>query len=87
MTGRSSSGPGADIGTAGLVCCVRVPGEDDPGRRLREAQACPALARPVLGLAGHLGRPGVTRVVMEAAAGCWKPVLPAGGGRVRGPGW
>jgi transposase len=25
-----------DIGKAELVCCLRVPGEDHPGRRLQE---------------------------------------------------
>ena len=28
-----------DIGKAELVCCVRVPDEDRPGRRLQEVQA------------------------------------------------
>jgi transposase len=57
-----------DIGKAELMCCVRVPGEDHPGRRLQEVHACPTLTRSVLRLAGHLARLGVTRVVMEATA-------------------
>jgi transposase len=57
-----------DIGKAELMCCVRVPDEDRPGRRLQEVQAYPALTRSVLRLADHLARLGVTRVVMEATA-------------------
>jgi len=64
-----------DIGKAELMCCVRVPDGDHPGRRLQEVQACPAMTRAVLGLADHLGRLGVTRVVMEATADYWKPVF------------
>jgi transposase len=64
-----------DIGKAELMCCVRVPDEDHPGRRLQEVQAYPALTRSVLRLADHLTRLGVTRVVMEATADYWKPVF------------
>jgi transposase len=64
-----------DIGKAELMCCVRVPGQDHPGRRLQEVQAYPTLTRPVLRLADHLARLGVTRVVMEATADYWKPVF------------
>ena len=64
-----------DIGKAELMCCVRVPDEDHPGRRLQEVQAYPAMTRSVLRLAGHLARLGVTRVVMEATADDWKPVF------------
>ena len=32
-----------DIGKAELMCCVRVPDEDHPGRRLQEVQAYPTL--------------------------------------------
>jgi len=64
-----------DIGKAELMCCVRVPDGDHAGRRLQEVQACPAMTRSVLGLADHLGRLGVTRVVMEATADYWKPVF------------
>ena len=55
-----------DIGKAELVCCVRVPDEDRPGRRLQEVETYPAMTRPLLGLADRLGCLGVTRVVMEA---------------------
>ena len=64
-----------DIGKAELMCCVRVPDGDHAGRRLQEVQACPAMTRSVLGLADHLARLGVTRVVMEATADYWKPVF------------
>ena len=58
-----------DIGKAELMCCVRVPDEDHPGRRLQEVQAYPAMTRSVLKLADHLALLGITRVVMEATAG------------------
>ena len=64
-----------DIGKAELMCCVRVPDEDHPGRRLQEVQAYPAMTRSVLRLADHLAGLGVTRVVMEATADYWKPVF------------
>jgi hypothetical protein len=57
-----------DIGKAELVCCVRVPDEDRPGRRLQEVQAYPTMTRPLLGLADRLRSLGVTRVVMEATS-------------------
>jgi transposase len=55
-----------DIGKAELMCCVRVPDQDHPRRRLQEVQPYPTMTRSVLRLAGHLARLGVTRVVMEA---------------------
>ena len=64
-----------DIGKAELMCCVRVPDEDHPGRRLQEVQPYPAMTRSVLRLADHLACLGVTRVVMEATADYWKPVF------------
>jgi transposase len=64
-----------DIGKAELMCCVRVPDEDRPGRRLQEVQAYPTLTRSVVRLADRLTRLGVTRVVMEATADYWKPVF------------
>jgi transposase len=63
-----------DIGKAELMCCVRVPDEDHPGRRLQEVQAYPAMTRSLLGLSDHLASLGVTRVVMEATD-YWKPVF------------
>jgi hypothetical protein len=64
-----------DIGKAELVCCVRVPDEDRPGRRLPEVESYPAMTRPLLGMAGRLTCLGVTRVVMEATGDYWKPVF------------
>ena len=57
-----------NIGKAELVCCVRVPHEDRPGRRLQEVQTYPAVTRPLLSMAGRLACRGVTRVVMEATS-------------------
>ena len=64
-----------DIGKAGLVCCVRVPDEDRPGRRLQEVKSYSAMTRSLLSMADRLACLGVTRVVMEAASDCWKPVF------------
>jgi transposase len=57
-----------DIGKAELVCCVRVPDEDRPGRRLQEVESYSTMTRSLLGMAGRLGCLGVTRVVMEATS-------------------
>jgi transposase len=64
-----------DIGKAELMCCVRVPDEDHPGRRLQEVQAYPTMTRSLLALADRLRSLGVTRVVMEATSDYWKPVF------------
>ncbi len=64
-----------DIGKAELVCCVRVPDEDRPGRRLQEVEAYATMTRPLLGLADRLRCLGVTRVAMEATSDYWKPVF------------
>ena len=64
-----------DIGKAELMCCVRVPDEDHPGRRLQEVQPYPAMTRSLLRLSDPLACLGVTRVVMEATADYWKPVF------------
>jgi len=57
-----------DVGKAELVCCVRVPDEDRPGRRLQEVQTYSTMTRSSLGLADRLRCLGVTRVVMEATS-------------------
>ena len=76
MRKRSSSGSRrCDIGKAELVCCVRVPDEDRPGRRLQEVETYATMTRPLLGLADRLRCLGVTRVVMEATGDYWKPVV------------
>jgi transposase len=64
-----------DIGKAELMCCVRVPDEDRPGRRLQEVQAYSTMTRSLLGLSDRLRCLGVTRVVMEATSDYWKPVF------------
>ncbi|NRQ33635.1 IS110 family transposase [Nonomuraea sp. NN258] len=64
-----------DIGKATLMCCVRVPDEDKPGRRLQEVQSYSTMTRSVLGMADHLHTLGVSRVVMEATSDYWKPIF------------
>jgi transposase len=61
-----------DIGKAELVCCVRVPDPDRPGRRLQEVETYSTMTRSLLGMADHLRALGVTRVVMEATSDYWK---------------
>jgi transposase len=62
-----------DIGKAELVCCVRVPSPDRPGRRLQEVGTYSTMTRSLLRLADRLRELGVTRVVMEATSDYWKP--------------
>jgi transposase len=64
-----------DIGKAELMCCVRVPDEGRPGRRLQEVVAYPTMTGSLLRLADRLRCLGVTRVVMEATADYWKPAF------------
>src|SRR5262252_3492347 len=64
-----------DIGKAELMCCVRVPEEDRPGRRLQEVESYSTMTRPMLSMADRLACLGVTRVVMEATSDYWKPVF------------
>jgi transposase len=64
-----------DIGKAELMCCLRVPDEGHPGKRMQEVQPYSTMTRSLLGMADHLACLGVTRVVMEATADYWKPVF------------
>jgi hypothetical protein len=64
-----------DIGKAELVCCVRIPHEGKPGRRLQEVQTYSTMTRSLLEMSDHLRCLGVTRVVMEATSDYWKPVF------------
>ena len=64
-----------DIGKAEVVCCVRVPHEGKPGRRLQEVATYSTMTRSLLGMADHLRCLGVTRVVLEATSDYWKPVF------------
>src|SRR5512133_1118656 len=61
-----------DIGKAQLVCCLRVPSPDRPGKRLQEVRSYPTMTRSLLAMADRLGALGVTRVVMEATSDSWK---------------
>jgi len=61
-----------DIGKAELVCCVRVPDADRPGRRLQEVTPHSTMTRSLLVMADRLRALGVTRVVMEATSTYWK---------------
>nr|WP_313776639.1 IS110 family transposase [Mycobacterium sp.] len=64
-----------DIGKAELVCCVRVPAEGNPGKRLQEVSTHSTMTRSLTELANHLVELGVQRVVMEATSDYWKPVF------------
>ena len=57
-----------DIGKAEVVCCLRVPDEGHPGRRLQEVESYSTMTRSLLSMADHLACLGVTRVVMEATS-------------------
>jgi transposase len=57
-----------DVGKAELACCVRVPDERRPRRRLQEVEVYPAMTRALLRLADRLRCLGVRRVVMEATS-------------------
>ena len=61
-----------DIGKAELVCCVRVPSSEAPGKRLQEIKTYSTMTRWLLVLADRLGALGVTRVVMEATSDYWR---------------
>ena len=63
-----------DIGKAELMCCVRVPHDGRPGRRLQEVNSYSTMTRSLLRMADRLTELGVTRVVMEATSDYWKPV-------------
>jgi transposase len=62
-----------DIGKASLVCCVRVPDEDKPGRRRQEVRTFATMTRSLLELHDWLVAQGVSLCVMEATSTYWKP--------------
>lgn len=62
-----------DVGKAALTCCVRLPHEDKPGRRLQEVRDCSTMTGSLLTMSDWLRCLGVTRVVMEATSDYWKP--------------
>jgi transposase len=57
-----------DIGKAGLVCCVLVPGEGSSERRRQEVATYSTMTRSLQLLADRLLELGVSRVVMEATS-------------------
>jgi transposase len=61
-----------DIGKAELSCCVRIPDDDRPGRRMQEVTTHTTMTRSLVSLADHLRALGVTRVVMEATSDYWR---------------
>jgi transposase len=78
-----------DIGKAEVVCCIRVPREGSPGRRMQEVATYPTMTRSLLGMCDRLRCLGVTRVVMEATSDYWRPafyLLEAAGFARRPPG-
>ena len=64
-----------DIGKAELVCCVRVPAEGEPRKRLQEVSRHSTMTRSLTELANHLVDLRIERVVMEATSDYWKPVF------------
>lgn len=59
-----------DIGTAELVCCVRIPGSGT--RRQQEVRKYSTMTRSLLECADWLAELEVTRVVMEATSDYWR---------------
>ena len=64
-----------DIGTAALVCCVRLPSGAGSGRRVQEVSTHSTMTRSLQAMADRLLDLGVTRVVMEATSDYVKPVF------------
>ena len=62
-----------DVGKAGVVCCVRVPGVGPRARRMQEVRTFATMTRSLLALSDWLAGLGVTRVVMEATGDYWRP--------------
>jgi hypothetical protein len=72
-----------DIGKAELACCVRVPDEDRPGRRLQEVEAYSTMTRSLPGMADRLACLGVDPGGYGGNAGLLEAsVLPPGGERL-----
>jgi transposase len=62
-----------DIGKAEVVCCVRVPSPDHPGRRAEEIRTYSTMTRSLCEMSDWLRGLRVTRVIMEATSDYWKP--------------
>jgi len=61
-----------DIGKEEVVCCIRVPDPNAPGKRLQEVSTHRTMTRSLLVLCDRLRQAGVTRVIMEATGDYWK---------------
>ena len=64
-----------DIGKATVMACVRVPHEDNPGRRRQEVREYATRVPALLELAGWLRCQSVQLVAMEATSSYWKPAF------------
>jgi transposase len=73
-----------DTAKAELTCCMRIPHQGKPCRRLQEVATHPTMTRSLLGLADHLRALQVTRVVMQGHLRLLEAgLLRAGGSRIR----
>ena len=61
-----------DIGTAEIVCCVRLPAPAGRKRRVQEVTTHSAMVPSLCELADRLVEQGVRRVVMEATSDYWR---------------
>jgi transposase len=61
-----------DIGKAALTACIRVPHDDQPGRRRQEVREHATTTRSLLELAARLHAAGVTLVASTATSDDWK---------------
>jgi transposase len=64
-----------DIGKATVTACVRVPHEDNPGRRRQEVREYATRVPALLELADWLRCQSVQLVAMEATSSYWKPAF------------
>jgi transposase len=64
-----------DIGKATVMACVRVPHEDNPGRRRQEVREYATRVPALLELADWLRCQSVQLVAMEATSSYWKPAF------------
>ena len=62
-----------DVAKASGMVCVRVPREDQPGRRRTRVRQVEATSGAVLELADHLVRERVQKVTLESASDYWRP--------------
>jgi transposase len=64
-----------DIGKATVMACVRVPHDDNPGRRRQEVREYATRVPALLELADWLRCQSVQLVAMEATSSYWKPAF------------